>query len=483
MRTVADMTQPRRLSSTEVDGAAAAVADDVAVAAAAIPPLLPPLIPSPSSSAGRGRELAARPPPTYILRVAIPEDGADGAVAEPAFENTVKSHSNVLGLMALIQGAHYRGVLCQPLLTTISHADVWDGRTGEFGVSGSRELSPKLVPSGFWFARPESGFHTMLDGHLQHCARAGRGPPAKDTLVWVGSGFTPFRQRIVRWAQAQNRTDLEFALITWSGADTATLTGSTAGYQSLAQLARHSTLIDLPGIGYSMRLPSLLATGRPVIAVDRVDEAWYFFEDLRPFEHYVPAADTEEGVAAAWEWVRANRAKAEEIGRRGQAWVLANLTRDHIHCRFATVLCGRDKDECLDGLRREAQVAAGCSSSAGAGWGGSWLRRSGLVGAGGNGEGDSGGLGGAGGGLVASLLGLLADDNLLPALLLLGFFIRITWWRRAGRGGKPAAAAASVGAAGATTGGVGGVPASSASSAAGGAAAGSSTGKGDRAEV
>jgi hypothetical protein len=361
--------------------------------------------------------------PTYLIRVAIPEDAADGTVAEPAFENTVTSHSNALGLMALVQGAFFRGVLCQPLLTTISHADVWDGQTGEVGVSGSRELAHKLVPAGFWFARPENGFHSMLDGHLQHMARAGLGPPLQDTLVWVGSGITPFRRRIVQWAQAQNRSDLEFALITWSGADMGTLTGTTAGYQSLAQLARHSALIDLPGIGYSMRLPSLLATGRPVIAVDRVDDAWYFWEDLRPFEHFVPAAETEEGVAAAWEWVRANRREAEAIGRRGQAYVLANLTRDHIHCRFATVLCGRKRDECLDGLRTEARTAAGCS---GAGAGDRWLRQPGGKGWGGS----KTGWGSAGGDLILTLFSVLLDDNLLPVLLVLGFVVHMT--RRAG---------------------------------------------------
>jgi hypothetical protein len=60
-----------------------------------------------------------------------------------------------------------------------------------------------------------------------------------------------------------------------------------SSFESLTECGKYSTLIDLPGRGYSARLKYLIASARPVIVFPRETWDWASFK-LEPGIHYIP---------------------------------------------------------------------------------------------------------------------------------------------------------------------------------------------------
>jgi len=92
----------------------------------------------------------------------------------------------------------------------------------------------------------------------------------------------------------------------------------------------------MAGNGYSGRLRYLLASGSPVVYYmgswrGRMHE--YFFSRMEPWVHYVPAWHPEHVVQVV-RYLLDNPDVAEEIGRRGQAFVERFLTPDAVSCYF-----------------------------------------------------------------------------------------------------------------------------------------------------
>ena len=108
----------------------------------------------------------------------------------------------------------------------------------------------------------------------------------------------------------------------------------TPGYVSLPYHCKYRVLIDFGGIGFSARLPLLLASGRPLVILGRPQESWFYWDgSLIPWEHYIPCGPkdgvgTQEGdLESALQWTFENMVESEEIGARGRQYAVSNLTR------------------------------------------------------------------------------------------------------------------------------------------------------------
>ena len=232
-------------------------------------------------------------------------------------------------LRGLFDAVARRGWLdaCFPLDAVFcSMNDIPD--TCGYGMSGPREALPRLLPSFVFYAWAQVGAESY-EAMVRRVVAASGTPPEVDALFWSGAPTHPFREEAVAWAAGRAGYDLRLVSMgEWA-----------TRFTPLPAHTRFAALLDVPGGGFSGRLPFLLATARPVIVVERTVEQWYFWEGLRPWVHYVPAAATTASLEAAWQWVRDHRAEAAAIGARAQRFVLQNLSTDAVHCRVARVLC------------------------------------------------------------------------------------------------------------------------------------------------
>jgi hypothetical protein len=257
----------------------------------------------------------ASPLPDFHHRLALPAVGGETDRATAVY--------------GLIAETARRGWLdaCYPLAAVFCVMnDLPD--TCEFGISGPRSALPRLLP-GYPFHEWAQVGAESYEAMVRRVVAASAAPPTEDVVFWAGAPTHPFREEAVAWAAG--RAGFKLRLVTM--ADWPTL------FTPLPAHARFAALLDVPGGGFSGRLPFLLATARPVIVVEREAEQWYYWEGLQPWVHYVPAAATTAALDAAWGWVRAHRGEAAAIGARAQRFVLQNLSTDAVHCRVARVLC------------------------------------------------------------------------------------------------------------------------------------------------
>jgi hypothetical protein len=75
------------------------------------------------------------------------------------------------------------------------------------------------------------------------------------------------------------------------------------------------------------RLKHLLWSHRPVLLVDRPHKE-FFFESLKPWEHYVPVAGDLSDLSERAKWVFDNYEEAKRIGERAYAFAQEYLTQD-----------------------------------------------------------------------------------------------------------------------------------------------------------
>ena len=278
----------------------------------------------------------------------LPHPLGDSTVVVPLNNETVREDA----MASMVHAAVSRGWLsaCIPMAPQIcTHNEV--PTDCPYGMAGRREALPKLLPP-FHFQEWRQVGAEAYAPFVARIVAASAAPPTHDALFWRGAGTNAFREEVVAWGAGKPGLDLKLISMQDWGIE----------FVSLPQHARYTALLDVAGGGSSGRLVFLLATGRPVIVVDRAVEAWFYWDGtLTPWKHYIPAPATPAGVAEAWAWVRAHPAEARAIGSAGQAFVVTQLTPAHVHCRVAEVLC--PSTQC----RKELQQGVG------AGWGGDAL--------------------------------------------------------------------------------------------------------------
>jgi hypothetical protein len=173
---------------------------------------------------------------------------------------------------------------------------------------------------------PEAGFADFQETVATMVAR-GSLPPRDGRVFWIGSPLTHPIRAAMMTLNTTHADAVDFREVTWNQVDPANMPKNTGGFVSMADHADFGALLDAPGYGFSARLPVLIASGRPVIVIDRPLENEILWR-LRPWVHYIPCAESVEALGCAARWVMENPEAAAAIGREGQAAVLPMISVD-----------------------------------------------------------------------------------------------------------------------------------------------------------
>jgi hypothetical protein len=183
------------------------------------------------------------------------------------------------------------------------------------------------VPDFLFDGWPQVG----IDDYEHACAaaaRAGARPAIDARLGWIGNCDTnPIRWELHALGVA-NPELLDIADVTWIPAPDSARLGTAAGnYLTIEQqIARWAVLLDIEGRGYSARLKLLLHSGRPVLIQER---PWkeYFWSELVAWEHYIPVRRDLADLVERARWAREHPREAAAVGRAGQVFARARLSR------------------------------------------------------------------------------------------------------------------------------------------------------------
>lgn len=195
------------------------------------------------------------------------------------------------------------------------------------------------IPDFLFDGWPQVGLGDYEEARSE-AAAAGAASAATARVGWIGNCDT----HPSRWALhriAEEHPDLfEVIHVTWvpdpqGGDRLSTATGNQMTLEE--QIRRWALLIDIEGNGWSARLKLLLHSGRPVLVQERPWHEW-FWPQLRPMEHYVPVRRDLADVADRAQWAIQHPEEVAAIGRAGQAFALAHLTRDRAVDAWAQIL-------------------------------------------------------------------------------------------------------------------------------------------------
>ena len=101
-----------------------------------------------------------------------------------------------------------------------------------------------------------------------------------------------------------------------------------SGYISFPELVeKYQYLIDIGGNGWSGRLKFLLFSKRPLLLVDRA-YIEYFYNDLKPYVHYIPVKEDLSDLLQQTIWMINNRDACIEMAKRTFNYAMENFTTD-----------------------------------------------------------------------------------------------------------------------------------------------------------
>lgn len=213
-----------------------------------------------------------------------------------------------------------------------------------FGPASAPGFIDIAAPDFVFGGWPESGVDDF-DAVAAKIAGAGRKPPQTHKLGWFGNENThPSRKTLVRLGHEHHeRMDIVDVGDWFARGDRitqqhlGTRSGPLMGMPD--QVAMYRYLIDVQGRGYSARLKLLLHSGRPVLLQAR---PWrdFFFDDLKPWIHFVPVAHDFNDLLAALDRLDANPDLAKSIGENAASYARRHLTVESAIKRWTELLKG-----------------------------------------------------------------------------------------------------------------------------------------------
>jgi len=220
-----------------------------------------------------------------------------------------------------------------------------------FAVRGPEDVG-RCMPNFIFDSWPECGIDSY-DDVFKQMVSAGRLPPEDDRAFWIGNTSCTLKgydSRRMGLSVAKSHPEMfDFRSIEWSSNPKESK--GTAGYVSLPDHCRYRVLIDFGGLGFSARIPLLLASGRPVILVGHPQEAWFYWDgSLEPWIHYIPCGSkngsdvNEDKIRETLRWTFDNRDACVEIGSRGREYAERNLTHSAAVARIGEMLLAYSAD-------------------------------------------------------------------------------------------------------------------------------------------
>lgn len=152
-------------------------------------------------------------------------------------------------------------------------------------------------------------------------------PYKYDKLFWIGSVEThPSRITLCEMSLKDSR--IEAIGANWKR-ETYQIyrTQKADKFVTFQDHTQYKYLIDLQGYGYSGRLKILLFTGRPLFVAER---KWkeYFYDDLKPFVHYIPVKEDLSDLTEKLDWAETHYEEALQIAKNAQEYALSHLTQE-----------------------------------------------------------------------------------------------------------------------------------------------------------
>ncbi|TCP96852.1 glycosyl transferase family 90 [Cricetibacter osteomyelitidis] len=164
-------------------------------------------------------------------------------------------------------------------------------------VADRKDL-PHAVPDFVADSWTVAGVENYTDTLNEIIAR-GKMPFESDRLFWIGNVQTHSnRTKLMEIAQAH--PDKIEAYSTFIGK--ALKGGADVPYVSLPDHCKYKYLIDIEGVGYSGRIPFLLATGRVLFIQERKWKSWFHF-DLEAYKHFIPVKNDLSDLLKQLVWV------------------------------------------------------------------------------------------------------------------------------------------------------------------------------------
>jgi hypothetical protein len=190
---------------------------------------------------------------------------------------------------------------------------------------------------GGWMTIGVSSFEKARDNI---CAAAATHAPTINKVGWLGNFYSAdetvpehYTRPILKEYGDKYPEIFDFVHIFPQGS---LIHAGIPGYKSLADLTQYKYLIDIGGNGWSGRLKWLLFTRRTLFVVDRnyID---YFFNDLKPFVHYIPVKMDLTDLLKQFMWAVNNPERAAEIAENARQFADANFTEEKINARILFV--------------------------------------------------------------------------------------------------------------------------------------------------
>ena len=217
------------------------------------------------------------------------------------------------------------------------HTDDFEHNQQALTYSKSNGDYSTIVPDFHFQYWPQVGIDDY-DEVIDQIDREGRSKPEIDKVGWIGNTNThPIRKKLHQIGQ-HHKDLMEIQDMTWiPGNDPMHL--KYTNYLSLPDLvAKYSMLIDVEGRGYSGRLKYLLWSHRPVLLADRPHHE-YFYEHLKPWEHYIPVKRDLSDLIEKVAWCKLNHGKAAEIAENAYQFSKVHLTRAACYTKWNDVVC------------------------------------------------------------------------------------------------------------------------------------------------
>lgn len=183
---------------------------------------------------------------------------------------------------------------------------------------------------------PDFNFHAWPQAHIEDYDKvvnliisAGKMQYETNKAGWIGNLNTNFRRKKLSEIGKKNDSILDILDMSWKPSKDVKL--NYTKYMSLDKLVqKYSILIDIEGNGYSARLKFLLWSNRPLLLIDRPHKE-YFFEFLKPWEHYIPVDREMTDLVEKTKWCMDNYEKACEIAKNAFEFSKKYLTRDYCY--------------------------------------------------------------------------------------------------------------------------------------------------------
>ncbi len=191
------------------------------------------------------------------------------------------------------------------------------------------------VPDFIFTNWKETGVYNY-DETVIDIADAGEAEPEYNKLFWIGALSHPTRKTLMEISEQDER--IEAYSMDWKRHfDRDVNVSDATKYVSLKDQTKYKYLIDVQGNGYSGRAKMQLFSGRPLFLADRALKEW-FYEDLKPYEHYIPVKEDLSDLISQLNWAEAHERDAKLIGLNAQKFAIENLMHENAVQRMAKVL-------------------------------------------------------------------------------------------------------------------------------------------------